>query len=155
MGTKLLWKIIINLRDGSAPYWRKCLKQTYPEIIVGSQRRDSVVQAIIQEACSTWVNMTNIQEAKDSRAVKHVVYWKLNNSQSSAEDGAASPTKSSQPFKVILLSSVRSSRSVYPVDRFSRTLNLHISGFNHHVLESRSSLSVHLTLSLSILLALS
>ena len=53
--------------------------------------------------------MTNIQEAKDSRAVKHVVYWKLNNSQSSAEDGAASPTKSSQPFKVILLSSVRTS----------------------------------------------
>ena len=40
------------------------------------------------------------QEAMDSRAVKHVVYWKLNNAPSSAEDGAASPTKSSQPFKV-------------------------------------------------------
>ena len=40
------------------------------------------------------------QEAMDSRAVKHVVYWKLNNPPSSAEDGAASPTKNSQPFKV-------------------------------------------------------
>ena len=60
VGTQLLRKIIINLRDCSAPFWRKCLKQTYPEIIVGSQRRDSVVQAILQPACSTWVTMTNI-----------------------------------------------------------------------------------------------
>ena len=136
MGTKLLWKIIINLRDGSAPYWRKCLKQTYPEIIVGSQRRDSVVQAIIQEARSTWVTMTNIQEAKDSRAVKHVVYWKLNNSSSSAEDGAVSPTKSSQPFKVILLLAPSGAQGVAisvclcvcPSDKLSRPLNLHLSG---------------------------
>ena len=61
MGTQLLCKIIINLRDSSAPFWRKCLKQTYPEIIVGSQRRDSMVQVIIQETCVTWVMITFIR----------------------------------------------------------------------------------------------
>ena len=61
MGTQLLCKIIINLRDSSAPFWRKCLKQTYPEIIVGSQRRDSMVQVTCQETCVTWVMITFIR----------------------------------------------------------------------------------------------
>ena len=38
------FEFIIALKEGSAPTWRRSLKQTYPSVIVGAQRRNSVVQ---------------------------------------------------------------------------------------------------------------
>ena len=37
------FEFVIPLKEGSAPLWRKSLKQTYPNIIVGAQRKNSVV----------------------------------------------------------------------------------------------------------------
>ena len=81
------FQFIIPLRDGSAPYWRKSLKQTYPSVIVGAQRRNSMVQVsiIFKHICQPEYSP---QDAQDSRGVKHVVYWKHTN-----EAGA-------QPIKV-------------------------------------------------------
>ena len=82
------FEFIIPLREGSAPIWRRSLKQTYPSIIVGAQRRNSVVQVSIVTVLIPASSDYSPQGAEGNRGVKHVVYWKHTN-----EAGA-------QPLKV-------------------------------------------------------
>ena len=37
------FECVIPLKEGSAATWRKSLKQTYPNVIVGAQRKNSTV----------------------------------------------------------------------------------------------------------------
>ena len=41
------FEFIISLKEGSAPTWKGSLKQIYPSVIVGAQRRNSVVQVCL------------------------------------------------------------------------------------------------------------
>ena len=37
------FECVIPLKESSAAIWRKSLKQTYPNVIVGAQRKNSIV----------------------------------------------------------------------------------------------------------------
>ena len=104
--------MVIRLRNNSAYFWRKCLKQSYPDIIIGSQRRNSV-----------------IQEAEDSRAVKHVVYWKLPGT-AAAEEGA----KTSPEFKVMMMTMM-----IMIMMMMMPSVQVSITVYGNHVMQVKGS----------------
>ena len=105
--------MVIRLRNNSAYFWRKCLKQSYPDIIIGSQRRNSV-----------------IQEAEDSRAVKHVVYWKLPGT-AAAEEGA----KTSPEFKVMMMTMMM----MIMIMMMMSSVQVSITVYGNHVMQVKGS----------------
>ena len=66
---------LIKLDVGNGNGWKKSIKRTYPNCIVGAQAKNNVVQVDIF-ICSHPVDFLLIAQGASGRGVKHVVFWK-------------------------------------------------------------------------------
>ena len=62
-------QIVMNLRQGSVPFWKKAVKQMYPTVIIGAQKK------------------SNFIPGGSGKAIRFVVYWKA------SSEGTGQPVK--------------------------------------------------------------
>ena len=62
-------QIVMTLRQGSVPFWKKVIKQMYPTVIVGAQKK------------------SNFVAGGSGKAIRFVVYWKA------SSEGTGQPVK--------------------------------------------------------------
>ncbi len=67
MSTLVLFQMGIQVKPGSAPFWKKAIKLTYPTVIIGSQRRNSFMQ-VGGQASRASTTLSTRQEDCNSRA---------------------------------------------------------------------------------------
>ena len=62
-------QIVINLRQGSVPFWKKVIRQMYPTVIIGAQKK------------------SNFIAGGSGKAIRFVAYWKA------SSEGTGQPVK--------------------------------------------------------------